>query len=207
MDFGDGVVLHGEYDMRKYLRHYDLPADLSGQSVLDIGTANGFFAFECARRGAAVTAIDVHRDGLFEAIRDALGVQIRFVTLSIYDLDATFGRFDLVVCGSLLLHLPDLFGAIERIRGVCRRAAIVSTATTRERWWSRKAVCEFIGTTRDEQGATHRVFWNVTPTALRRMLLAAGFARAHETGRFALCSEPGAHGYVVPHVAMRAEVA
>jgi tRNA (mo5U34)-methyltransferase len=41
--------------------------------------------------------------------------------LSVYDLDpSAVGEFDVVVCGSLLLHLKDPVRALEAIRSVCR---------------------------------------------------------------------------------------
>ena len=43
-DFGHGLVMQGDYDMTKYLADYELPDDLEGWNVLDIGTASGFFA-------------------------------------------------------------------------------------------------------------------------------------------------------------------
>src|SRR5690349_3401067 len=58
-DFGHGLVINGDYDMTKYLTDYQLPENLVGWDVLDIGTASGFFALECARRGGRVTAIDI----------------------------------------------------------------------------------------------------------------------------------------------------
>ena len=40
--------------------------------------------------------------------------------MSVYDLDPELvGTFDVVVCGSLLLHLRDPFRALEAIRSVC----------------------------------------------------------------------------------------
>jgi tRNA (mo5U34)-methyltransferase len=43
------------------LRFLGLPEDLTGKSVLDVGAWDGFFSFECERRGAArVLAIDTY---------------------------------------------------------------------------------------------------------------------------------------------------
>src|SRR5438046_2405575 len=59
LDWGNGLVIKGIFDLTKYLDHYHLPADLTGKTALDVGTASGFFANECTRRGAQVTAIDL----------------------------------------------------------------------------------------------------------------------------------------------------
>jgi 2-polyprenyl-3-methyl-5-hydroxy-6-metoxy-1,4-benzoquinol methylase len=78
-DFGNKLVINGEYDMAKYLHHYGIPEDLTGKTVLDIGTSTGFFAFECVRRKAQVTAIDLWDGALFNLIREAFGLDVRYV--------------------------------------------------------------------------------------------------------------------------------
>ena len=69
---------------------------------------------------------------------------IHYVKKNIYELEAEFGQFDVVVCGSLLLHLPDPFGAIRKIRNVCREQAIVSTACPHDSMTNSRPVCEFL---------------------------------------------------------------
>jgi 2-polyprenyl-3-methyl-5-hydroxy-6-metoxy-1,4-benzoquinol methylase len=204
LDFGDGIVMNGEYDMTRYLDNYGIPPDLTGKSVLDIGTASGFFALECARRGAQVTAIDVWDVGYYNKIIDILGVNIRYIQKSVYELDGTFGKFDLVICGSLLLHLRDVFGAIERIQSVCKRKVIVATASVENHQHDERACCEFVGTKNISPGGEYWVYWHLNSTALKKMLLAAGFSEAHEVGRFVLKSEPGRGGFAVPHIVVKA---
>lgn len=61
LDLGGGTLTSGTFNHRPVLHLYGLPQDLSGKTALDAGTADGFFAFEFERRGAAaVTAIDTH---------------------------------------------------------------------------------------------------------------------------------------------------
>ncbi len=54
-----GLITPGLYDLRQSLPNFHFPDDMRGMRVLDVGTATGFFAFEFARRGALVTAVDL----------------------------------------------------------------------------------------------------------------------------------------------------
>jgi tRNA (mo5U34)-methyltransferase len=111
-----------------------------------VGTYDGFFAFELERRGAAsVVATDIsdhaqwdwpraarergaeflaavagEKGRGFEEARSALGSSVDKREVSVYDLSPdSVGEFDVVVCGSLLLHLKDPVRALEAIRSVC----------------------------------------------------------------------------------------
>ncbi len=140
-----GIVTAGWFDLRSVVDALPWP-DVSGKRCLDVGTYDGFLAFELERRGAAeVVATDVasHEDwdfppavraGGVELLREiagekgrgfeiaarALGSKVRKVEINVYDLSReALGTFDVVVCGSLLLHLRDPFRALEGIRSVC----------------------------------------------------------------------------------------
>jgi tRNA (mo5U34)-methyltransferase len=122
-----------------------LPRDLAGKRALDVGTYDGFWAFEMEKRGASVVATDVgeahdadwpphRRDALraeadrlgvelglgFRLASDALGSKVQRVTCDVRALerDAIGGPVDVAFCGALLLHLRDPVGALERIREV-----------------------------------------------------------------------------------------
>src|SRR6266511_485713 len=122
-----GVVTPGVYDHRPLVAEYGLPDNLTGKCALDVGSADGFWAFELERRGARVTALDIETTadldlppavrrmvaerGLahpigrgFELARELLGSQVKAVTSGVYDLDPDrLGRFDLVHAGDILL--------------------------------------------------------------------------------------------------------
>jgi tRNA (mo5U34)-methyltransferase len=146
MELAPGVVTPGWFDLRPIVDRMPWP-DVRGKRCLDIGTYDGFLAFELERRGAAeVVCTDVtdHRgwdwppDARaqgpevlaeyggpekgrgFEIARQALGSSAQLRRISIYELDPdSVGRFDVVVCGSLLLHLRDPLRALEAVRSVC----------------------------------------------------------------------------------------
>src|SRR4026209_289227 len=61
IDLGQGVVTRAAATTPERLPRVQLPEDLSGRSVLDIGAWDGFFSFEAERRGAArVVATDYY---------------------------------------------------------------------------------------------------------------------------------------------------
>jgi tRNA (mo5U34)-methyltransferase len=139
--FPDGEVTPGIYDHRELAPHYGLPDDLTGKRVLDVGTANGYWAFEMERRGAEVTAVDVAssseldfppqvlallrtmptrpRGERFREAHARLGSQVHYMELSIYELDGEdIGHFDLVHAGDILLHLERPLDALRRLHDV-----------------------------------------------------------------------------------------
>ncbi len=60
IDLGNGVTTPGFIDNRASVPLFGLPSDLTGKRCLDIGTYDGFWAFEMERRGASeVIGIDV----------------------------------------------------------------------------------------------------------------------------------------------------
>jgi tRNA (mo5U34)-methyltransferase len=184
--------------------------DVRGKRCLDVGTYDGFFAFELERRGAAeVVAVDVadphdwdwppdaraegpkrvvealgteHARG-FDVAREALGSRVERRDMTIYEIGpGTVGEFDVVVCGSLLLHLRDPLRALEAIRSVCRGSFLTAeeirlSLTLLHR---RRALAEL-------DGSGEKVQWWVPNAAgHERMLFAAGFAVERTTRPYAV---------------------
>src|SRR4051812_30744538 len=87
IEVAPGVVTPGVTDSQTYLRFLDLPADCSGWRVLDLGTRDGFYAFEFERRGADVIAIDYvpkERSG-FSVAAELLKSRVEYVQANLYD--------------------------------------------------------------------------------------------------------------------------
>lgn len=145
LDLGGGVTTKGWFDLRPVIDRLPWP-DVAGKRCLDVGTYDGELAFELERRGAEVvvaTDIPSHNDwdwlpreraggieylnsigsrkGLgFEIAAEALGSKVKREFISIYDLSPDrIGVFDVVTCGSLLLHLRDPWRALDAIHSVC----------------------------------------------------------------------------------------
>jgi tRNA (mo5U34)-methyltransferase len=126
IDLGDGIVTAPDHFLGDYPRFkFDrfaaaLPEDLSGKTVLDIGCNAGFYSIEMKRRGAAhVMGIDSDDRYLAQArlACSALGVNdIEFRNLSVYDVAALGGQFDLVIFMGVLYHLRHPLLALDLIR-------------------------------------------------------------------------------------------
>ena len=198
LELAPGVLTPGWFDLRPVLDRLPWP-DVRGRRCLDVGTYDGFLAFELERRGAGeVVAVDLgdeqdwdwpadmraagrqrlaelagrQRDRGFRIAREALRSGVERVELSVYDLSPErIGNFDVVVCGSLLLHLRDPVRALEAIRGVCD-GVFLSAEEVRiglTALHPRRPLAELNGSGELCQ------WWVPNAAGHRRMLFAAGF--------------------------------
>ena len=143
LELAPGVVTPGWFDTRALAPRLPWP-DLAGRRCLDVGTFDGFWAFEMERRGASeVVAVDVldplkwdwppdtepatleevgRRKGRgegFVVASQALGSAVTRWERSVYDVaPETCGTYDVVYVGSLLLHLRDPLRALAAVRSV-----------------------------------------------------------------------------------------
>jgi|SRR5665213_194520 len=166
IDLGDGVIIEGQTDPASFLDAYELPADMTGLTVIDVGTATGFFALECAKRGAKVTAIDVIAECPVRELAKALGVKVRFKQKDIYSL-GNVGLFDLVICGSLLMHLPDPVGAMRALRKICGHRLILSASCFEGSESNPWPLFELVGVKATE--ADYWAYWSYSAAGLSKL--------------------------------------
>ncbi len=161
-----------------------IPADLSGKSVLDIGCNAGFFSVAAKQRNADyVLGIDASPDFLKQAefVRDVLGLDIEYRNMSIYELPALTGTFDIVLCLGVIYHCADPFRAAENVASVTAHTAIVESALLNSAALSDKAVWEFVfpgyENPSDAAGEKERSYnwWFPNMTGLRALFQRAGF--------------------------------
>lgn len=102
----------------------EIPLDLQGASVLDIGCNGGFYSLEMKRRGASrVLGIDIDERYLNQARLAArtLELEIEFRRCSVYELDSIPGQFDFVFFMGVFYHLRyPLLGldlAVKKVAG------------------------------------------------------------------------------------------
>jgi tRNA (mo5U34)-methyltransferase len=217
IELGDGQVTEGMFDLRGYIDRYGLPERMDGLRALDVGTWDGFWAFEMERRGAEVVALDLDdeadldwpprrrpaefsarpRGDGFRLAREILGSRVERINCSIYDArPEDLGTFDVVFCGSVIMHLRDQLLALERIAGLCRDTFL--SVEEYDRWAS---LLPWPATRYMADRDKAVLFWLPNVRAWRGMLSTAGFDSVQQRGRFTVRARAG---WSVPHVAFTA---
>jgi tRNA (mo5U34)-methyltransferase len=189
MDLGHGVVTRGVDNSPERLARIRLPEDLSGKSVLDVGSWDGFFAFEAERRRASrVVACDSYAwHGLgwgtgegklgFELAREAFGSRVEDVNLDVMELSPErVGTFDVVLFLGVLYHLPNPLLALERVAAVTKGLLILETVVDMV-GLRRPAAAFYPGR---ELNGDPTNWWGPNQAAVRGMLQTVGFSRVEE---------------------------
>jgi len=213
LELAPGVETPGWFDLRPILDRMPFP-DVAGKRCLDVGPYDGFLAFELERRGAAeVVAADIAHPsqwdwapasrarntetqlqmagsepgGGFEIAKRAVGSSVERVEVSVYDLaPETVGEFEVVVCGSLLLHLRDPVGALAAIHSVCRGHFLSAEQINPE--------LSVLGPRRplaQLRGGDRVQWWIPNVAAHRKLLSASGFEIERAAQPYAIPLGPG----------------
>nr|AYC79422.1 methyltransferase domain-containing protein [uncultured bacterium] len=214
-----GLVTDGWFDLRSHVAHYHLPERMDGMRALDIGTWDGFWAFEMERRGADVVALDVEHeseydwpprrrpaefadlrrgDG-FRLLKEIKGSSVERVHCNIYDaLPERLGTFDVVFCGAVLLHLRDQMLALERFANLCHGQFIFADEYDRPSGLIPFPVSRYHA---DRDAAV--VFWLPARKTWKRMLWTAGFDDVEEKSRFTVkIASAAGKTRSIPHVVL-----
>jgi SAM-dependent methyltransferase len=126
-------MLTADYDRLKLRR---------GDRVLDLGCGFGRHAFEAARRGAHVVALDAGRDEVqgvaatFAAMLEAGELRDPSLHTAAVQGDALHlpfpdGTFDRVICSEVLEHIPDDHAAMRELARVLRAGGTMAITVPR----------------------------------------------------------------------------
>ena len=137
IDLGHGIVTPGLDPTPARLPEMQIPSDLTGLSVLDVGAWDGFFSFEAERRGARrVLATDSFCWGQggwgtkasFDLARRALGSRVEDLVIDPLELSPEkIGTFDLVLFLGVLYHMRHPLLALERVFSVTQGQLVLQT--------------------------------------------------------------------------------
>lgn len=199
LDIAPGLTTPGWFDLRHAFDVMPFP-DVAGKRCLDVGTFDGFYAFEMERRGAAeVVAIDIEdhehwdwpadaraelgasrlpamtgppKGAGFRLVHELIDSKVDWRACNIYDVSPELlGEFDVVVVGSMLIHLQNPVKALEAVRTVC--AGEFFSCDQIDPWLSilgrGKPLARLLGTGSECQ------WWQYNAAGHARILYSAGF--------------------------------
>ncbi|MBI4477658.1 MAG: class I SAM-dependent methyltransferase [Acidobacteria bacterium] len=152
-------------------------AEVSGRTILDVGTGTGRAAIALARRGAIVTGLDASDQMLRVATERAAaaGLPARFISGDAHALQFANRAFDAVVCFRVLMHTPDWRLCLRELCRVARDRVVFDYPSA----WS-VAVVQALG---------RRVFYRLGGrTQAYRVFRGAVVARALDEQGFGLVS-------------------
>ena len=191
-----------------------LPADLSGKSVLDVGTFDGFYAFLAEARGARrVVAVDneQYRDWVlprwgveleggegFRTIAELLDSAVEYRRLDAFELDQLDELFDLIFCFGILHRVESPLGLLKVLR---RRLAaggrvLLETYGVANPELEHEAavhVCE----AGEVYARDDYIYWGFTGESLARLARHAGFGRVEIVGTPVIDGHPRIIGTLV----------
>jgi tRNA (mo5U34)-methyltransferase len=218
LDLPDGVRTPGWFDVRQTVDRVPLPARLDGKRCLDVGTWDGFWAFEMERRGAAeVVAIDIldqdrwdwppemrltgtvasglreveeFREGntAFDVARRALGSRVERRDVSIYDLSPD------VVDGQFdFVFLGSLLLHLRDPVGAlaAMRTVVGGEAVIADTVDAIPSLLRPRTPTARLEGQGRPWWWQPNRAGLLRMIRSAGFEILESTGLYFLPLGPG----------------
>ena len=215
IELAPGLSTPGWFDTRATVDKVPMPASLAGRRCLDVGTWDGFWAFEMERRDADhVTAIDIldeerwdwppearlaklrkggdrlkefkESGAAFKVAHEIIGSKVERVDLSVYDLSPeTVGTFDFAFLGSLLLHLRDPVRALDALRTVVTGEAVIADTVD--------AIPSILRPRTPSvrlEGVTRPWWWIPNRAAFHQMVRSAGWEILETTGLYILPTGP-----------------
>lgn len=122
---------------------------LDGLSVLDVGTFDGLFAFECEKRGAeSVMAIDIYQrcagqlndvdsNKPFQLAKKILNSNVQFKFTSLEDFERfenpfiyNYSTFDLILYYGVMYHIENPLGAVKKLMSLINPGGTILLETT-----------------------------------------------------------------------------
>jgi tRNA (mo5U34)-methyltransferase len=190
IDLGAGLVTPGCDNSPAKVGYLGLPERLDGLSVLDIGAYDGFFSFECERRGARrVVAADHYcwtyggmatKEG-FDTCKAALGSRVEEALVPVEEITPQrVGVFDLVLFLGVLYHAPDMVRYLKLVRAVCRGRVILETEIDAEDYPQPAAVF-YPGKSLNNDASN---FWGPNQACVEAMLREVGFRKVERICTF-----------------------
>jgi tRNA (mo5U34)-methyltransferase len=176
-------MTNGWHPMSELLPLFQIPQDLSGKRVLDVGCADGYFTFLAESRGAEVVSIDASPSQGYFLAHKVLASQAKFYHMSVYDVSQdTLGLFDVVFFFGVYYHLKHPLLALERIASVARGYALIESEVMDWPLPPDVGASRFLEFTELNNDPTN--WWAPNIPCLLQTIRASGFPRAELLARY-----------------------
>jgi O-methyltransferase len=195
----DGRFIEGPWNLIGNEDTYLGAVPLRGRRVLELGPATGWLTYWMEKQGAKVVGLDLGWDlapdllplshinipqmrkdqvAFLNRVQNAwwylhreYNLSAQAVYGSIYDLPADLGSFDVVVFGSILLHLKDPFQALQEAAERTTGTIIVAEPSAFDSQDNLRPLLRFNPT----EGVNPNGWWNSSPGVITDMLGLLGF--------------------------------
>jgi len=220
---GHGTV-QGDWDLRDGINDYLGGINFSGKKVLDVGTADGMVCFETERQGGKVAAFDLSKDYAWDLVPYArwkdyeyishehrktidrlnnaywfchrrLNSSAKVVYGNVYNIPEQIGEVDIVIYGSILLHLRDPFLALQSGTRLTREAVVVTEVLRDQAFQSKEPYMKFLPD--PETLDPKDTWWDLRPEFVVRMINVLGFEDIRVTYHSQLCKGKDVQLYTV----------
>jgi tRNA (mo5U34)-methyltransferase len=178
IDVGHGIVTPGEKKCDDF-DNLGLP-DLQGKTVLDIGCWDGFYSFECEKRGASRVLATDHfvwekfGNNGFLAAREALGSKIEHKDIDVMDISPeTVGTWDIVLFLGVLYHLQSPMLALEKLSRITKSLLVVESHVVNIPLYNDVPLAAFYET--DELNTDPTNWWGPNLKCVIQMVRSSGF--------------------------------
>lgn len=220
---GHGTI-EGDWDLRDGINDYLGGVNFSGKKVLDVGTANGMLCFETERQGGKVTAFDLSKDYAWDLVPYAKWKDYEYISHEhhntidrlnnaywfchrcfnsnakvvygdVYNIPEQIGEVDIVVYGSILLHLRDPFLALQNGTRLTREAVVVTEVLRDQTFQSKEPYMKFLPDPETLEPVD--TWWDLRPEFIVRVLNVLGFEDTQVTYHSQLCKGEKVQLYTV----------
>jgi tRNA (mo5U34)-methyltransferase len=126
-----GVRTDGAYNPDDLWQALQLPLDMRGLSLADIGASNGYFSFKAHQHGAKVVAFDFRHKinsgfGLAQHINGLSEIEHHHINVLNITPDK-YGQFDIVLALGLLYHTSDPYLALANCAALSRKRLLIES--------------------------------------------------------------------------------
>ena len=135
-EFHNNCTTRGRDPSEKKLQALQLP-QLNGKSVIDIGSFDGYFAFQAEALGARhVTACDhlacnwqnTTAPGNFDLVREICSSRLVAADVPVEQISpTTVGEFDVSLFLGVLYHAPDMVEYLRRVKSITKELVVIET--------------------------------------------------------------------------------